>query len=777
MSAAGGGATRWKSAPRILLVVAGVAGVYYLSGRLGLLLAIPPGYATAVWPASGIALAAVLLLGPWSLLGTLLGSIAINLPTGWQAGDPAGSLVVPAAIGAGAALQAGLGAWLIRRWVGFGNLLSQEMDAVRLLLIGGPLACLTNATIGVSALVLSGLVPAEAAAFNWFTWWVGDSIGVLIFAALALIWSVRPYRAWLRSQLMVSVPLVGLFALVVAVFVFTSQREQLRIETEFKASTRQVVTRIQDDLDHTLTVLSSIEGYFASSGGDPGAQFQVFAARLLPSLRGGRGLSWNPQVTAAGRAAFESRSGAGFPIFELGPDGERRPAGERAQYMPIAAIVPGEAGSTALGFDVLSEPVRREALDRARDSGRPAATRRLELVQRPGHSGILVVMPIYRGTTAPANVADRRDRLLGFAVAIFEVDELVRRALGLAGAPGLAVSLLDDNGTVLYQHWPTDQPPVGGMSERAGFEYAGRQWRLEVQLPERELVARRSWQNWLVLAGGLALTGMAGILMLLVSGRSVRVESRVAERTAALAQSQAALQRQAHQLAASNAELEQFAYIASHDLKAPLRSISSFAQLIERRSGAELKPEAREFLGYIREGVDRMQALVDDLLRLSRVEAKRLEPARVSLDAVVEQARQALSADINASGARLHVGPLPELVGDPRMLLQLFQNLVSNAIKFQRPGTVPEIWIKADTGDDRVEVTVRDNGIGVEPRFLDHIFQLFKRLHTPDQYPGTGLGLAICRKVVQLHGGEIWAESAPGEGLTVIFTLLRELPA
>ena len=775
LPAPGSAGLRW------IVIVALVATAYFAAGRLGLLLAIPPGYATAVSPASGIALAAVLLLGRAALPGIALGSFLVNSPTGWSAADFLGSIGVPATIAAGAMLQAAAGAWLARRWVGYSNLLTQELDAIRILILGGPLACFISATIGVGILWFTGRVPADAVPFNWFTWWVGDSIGVLIFAALALIWSVRPYEKWIRRQLFVSVPLVGLLALVVFVFFYISQREQLRIKTEFSATAGQIARRLQDDLDNTLTVLTSIQGYYASTDKVERFQFEIFAGRLLPSLRAGRGLSWNPRIPDGQRRHFESRAGHGREIYEFLPDGQRVRAGKRPEYVPVSVVVARDAVEALLGFDVMSEPVRREALERARDTGKPVATRKLELILQPGRTGVLVFMPIYRNGFQPNSVEARRRHLQGYAVAIFEVDELLRRAARLAeSSEDLALLLVDESeggSAVMFEQDPARGAAPGGLAESSRFRFAGRQWRLDFRLPERELVARRSWQSWIVLAGGLMLTALAGMLMLLVTARSVRVESQVTERTAALRQSEAALQRKAQQLSASNAELEQFAYIASHDLKAPLRSIASFTQLIERRAGPELSGEAKEFLGFIRDGVNRMQALVDDLLRLSRVEAKRLEPGPVELDDVLAQASKALAADISTSGARLHIGKLPGLVGDERMLLQLFQNLIGNAIKFQIPGSTPEIWISAESGPTSITVTVRDNGIGVEQRFLDHIFQLFKRLHPPDQYPGTGLGLAICRKVVRLHGGEIRAESRPGQGLLVQFTLMRQLPA
>ena len=207
-------------------------------------------------------------------------------------------------------------------------------------------------------------------------------------------------------------------------------------------------------------------------------------------------------------------------------------------------------------------------------------------------------------------------------------------------------------------------------------------------------------------------------------------------------------------------ELEQFAYITSHDLQAPLRNISGFSQLLTRRYSNQLDGDAQEFLGFIDQGVRQMRALINDLLALSRVgrSEARFEPQ--PLRTTVNRALAALRSELERTAASVEIGELPEIEAEHNLLVQLFQNLIANAIKFQRPGRMPKVTITAQREGDRVHLVIRDNGIGIPPDQLEQIFAIFRRLHPAEEFEGTGIGLAICRKIVQHHGGEIWAESA-----------------
>jgi Bacteriophytochrome (light-regulated signal transduction histidine kinase) len=226
-------------------------------------------------------------------------------------------------------------------------------------------------------------------------------------------------------------------------------------------------------------------------------------------------------------------------------------------------------------------------------------------------------------------------------------------------------------------------------------------------------------------------------------------------------------------LAASNTELERFAYVASHDLQEPLRTITSFAQLLERRSRERLEPEEVDYLDFIVGGAKRMHTLVNDLLAYSRVTHKGAPFTVVDTAGIVDKALRNLHESIVQSGAEITVGDLPPVLGDTMQLLQLFQNIIGNAVKFHRDGVAPRIVVAGVTGRDGVEFTVADNGIGIEREYRQQIFTAFKRLHPSDRYPGTGIGLAICKRTVDRHGGRIWVAEAGDYGAVFHFTLPR----
>ncbi|MEU4722659.1 ATP-binding protein [Nonomuraea dietziae] len=234
-----------------------------------------------------------------------------------------------------------------------------------------------------------------------------------------------------------------------------------------------------------------------------------------------------------------------------------------------------------------------------------------------------------------------------------------------------------------------------------------------------------------------------------------------------------ASEEQAQELRRSNGELEQFAYVASHDLQEPLRKVASFTQMLEQRYGDQLDDKAKQYISFAVDGAKRMQLLINDLLDFSRV--GRFGAEKVPLDSALPlaDALHNLAVRVEESGADVSHGPLPEVVGNRTQLTQLFQNLVSNAIKF-RADEPPTVRIEArEIEDDMWEFSCADNGIGIEEKYADKVFLIFQRLHTRDRYPGTGIGLALCRKIVEYHGGRIWLDSQEreGHGTTVRWTL------
>ncbi len=231
-----------------------------------------------------------------------------------------------------------------------------------------------------------------------------------------------------------------------------------------------------------------------------------------------------------------------------------------------------------------------------------------------------------------------------------------------------------------------------------------------------------------------------------------------------------ALRRSAQELARSNADLQQFASVASHDLQEPLRTVSGFVQLLQQKYGDRLDAEAKTFIHYALEGVQRMETLIRDLLAYSRIRTRAKEAAPTDAAAALSVALGNLHASIAESAAEISCGELPIVRADASQLVQLFQNLLGNAVKF-RAEAPPKIEATACRDGDFWRFSVRDNGIGIDPKFHGTVFEPFRSLHTKTKYPGSGIGLATCKKIVERHGGRIWVESKLGEGATFHFTL------
>jgi light-regulated signal transduction histidine kinase (bacteriophytochrome) len=220
----------------------------------------------------------------------------------------------------------------------------------------------------------------------------------------------------------------------------------------------------------------------------------------------------------------------------------------------------------------------------------------------------------------------------------------------------------------------------------------------------------------------------------------------------------------------SNSELEQFAYVASHDLQEPLRMISSFLQLLQMRYSGQLDSDADEFINFAVEGAKRMQNLIQDLLAYSRVTTKGNEFKDIKMEEALEQALVNLKMSIEENNANITHDPLPIITADYSQMIQLLQNLIGNSIKY-RSDKIPEIHISAQEKDNDWIFSVEDNGIGIDPQYSDQVFQIFKRLHTNEEYKGTGIGLAITKRIIERHSGRIWVESELGKGSKFYFTI------
>lgn len=774
----GGRQTGWSTALALAVV-------YVALGRLGLLLAIPPGYATALWPASGVALAFVLRFGKAVLPGVWLGAFFVHVWTALDLSDAGAflaSLQMPMLLGLAAALQAQLGAVLIRRCGDLASIPVNEGRLPLMLFLGGPVACLVNCTLGIGGLWMLSRLPAGAGWFSWWTWWAGDCIGVLVFAPVTYGWLARPNHLTGARRLIATLPLLLMFALAVGLYLLTSRHEQTRQGEMLDQDSALAAQRLDADFEHYLTALSALEGLFLSQPDLDGPQFQKFAERLQSRLPGLYAVAWDEKVLAHERAAYEARmrnaGDAGLTIKHRDAQGRLVESGPSDYYVPVTYARYQGSSVKVTGFDMASEPLRRAALERAAETGLPTASAGVRLVSDPEPGYNVLVLLAVRAAQDPT-------RIRGFAGLSVRISAIMAAATrGLE--PTLVARLYDRSalrGQQLLYGPESVNAETGGLRSVQRLTVAGRRWDLEFVATPGYLFAHRSWQAWATLAGGLLLTSLLGLLALLLLGRTTRIERLVALRTRELADkntelhlreqemsrmldeltgSEALLRSTAGDLTASNMELEQFAYITSHDLQAPLRGIAGFAQLLKQRCEGKLDGEANEFLGYIEQGCRQMQEMVRDLLNLSRVGRGHAKFESASLADTVARAQLALAADVSARKAQVQCEPLPEVCADHGLLVQLFQNLLGNAIKFQQPDARPEVHISAGHEGEDWLIRITDNGIGIPEEELDNIFAIFRRLHTQDEYEGTGIGLAICRKIAKHHHGDIRAVKHAG---------------
>ena len=354
------------------------------------------------------------------------------------------------------------------------------------------------------------------------------------------------------------------------------------------------------------------------------------------------------------------------------------------------------------------------------------------------HEMLRLLAQVFESNLEAVIIADVKGRVLHVNKSVANITG--RASDALVGKP--LQNLLAELEPTLYQDvWTT---VIGGG-----------QWQGEIWLRNAEGEDYLAWMNMNAVKNEI--------------GKVTQVITEFSDITA-FKETQEALAKRTEELANSNRELEQFAYVASHDLQEPLRMVASYTQLLARRYKDKLDQDANEFIGYAVDGATRMQALIIDLLTMSRIgtHGKQMEACETS--AGLERAISNLRLAIEESGAVITRDPMPRLDADLSQLTQLFQNLIGNGIKF-RGETSPIIHVGAEKKEGEWLFSVRDNGIGIAPDFFERIFIIFQRLHGKHEYPGTGIGLSVCKKIVERHGGKIWIESEVGKGTVFYFTL------
>jgi PAS domain S-box-containing protein len=685
---------RWRRAAGVAIV----ALVYYAAARLGLLLQLPGTNASPFWPPSGIGLAAVLLFGPRVWPGILAGAFLANLLT--LPDTPAGWLAA-AAIGVGNTLEQLVAFGLLRRLVPSLHPFERARDVFWFAVTAG-LSCAVASLNGATSLYLTGIVAGPVYGPVWFTWWLGDTAGMLVLAPALCGW-------WRAPRLRLSVP-----------------------------RTLELLV---------LVALTALTAEFLFGGWLASAVMASLPYLIVPGLLWAA-FRFGPRETAS-LAVLVSAIAVGHTWWWMGHLAETAPRTVVAPFLSpaisanesllmlqvfvCAVAVTAITLAAAVAERTQAEGALRDSEQRFRATFEQAAVgiahvapdgHWLQVNQRlcdlVGHTREELLQCTFQDITHPADLdADLAlvRRVLAGDLATYAMEKRYFRKDG---------SLVWINLTVALVREPTGAP--------AYF----------ISVIE-DISARKQAEEE-------------------IRRLNAELEQRVKDRTV--------------ELEAANRELEAFSYSVSHDLRAPLRAVDGFSRILLEAHAASLPAEAQEFLRLVRNNTQLMGRLIDDLLSFARLSRQPVRKQRVEPASLVRQCLEELGGEREGRRLEITVGDLPPCRAEPSLLKQVWVNLLSNALKYTRKRDVAHIEVGCRTGgpEGAPVYFVRDNGVGFDMRYAHKLFGVFQRLHRAEDFEGSGVGLAIVQRIVQRHGGRVWAEGRPGQGAEFSFILGNEGP-
>ncbi len=529
----------------VFLIPLVIAALYAALGLLALWVGQTTGLASPVWPAAGVAFTAAAVWRWRALPGVILGSFAVNSFWLWHVGENGAVLWVTAlGIGIGATLQAALGAGLVRRFVGPTLHLDMPKRILLTLLLAGPIACLVGPTVGVATQLTTGIISPGNATMGWLTWWVGDAIGVIVFAPLMLMLIPSQRQFWAGRRLAVAAPSLLIVAVLVTVILQNQAFERERLEIAVGQLGDQATADLVSNLERNEESLRGLRGLLDASDEVTADEFETYTRDILGRSSDLAAMSWNPLIARDDLTAFESamRQQPGFTdytVTERDADGNLIPVGVRPEYVAVAYIEPLADNLSALGYDIYSNPARALAIDEARDSGRTTGTAPIELVQESGsQAGMLVLMPVYDGGEDPGTSISRRSALRGFAVGVYRLGTLLEETFAGEKWDDISITLLDvtDAGDpVVIADLPsrnpaeTDEVSETPTATTIPIDAYGRSWELSVQPTGQALDARSTGLTITLLLSALAVAFLLEVLLLLLSGMEARARRQALE--------------------------------------------------------------------------------------------------------------------------------------------------------------------------------------------------------------------------------------------------------
>ena len=774
-------ASRLPPPVRWLLASAALALAYAIAGVLSNELTLPTGFASPLFAPAGIAGAAVLFLGRRMLPAVFVGCLLFLDWAGAEAVYGADAVVAPVTMAAGATLQAWFVAWLIRRYGRFPSAPGSARPALRRILLAGPAGSVISPTTGVLTLFVAGAIGPGDLAFNWLTWWIGDSFGAALVGPVVAVMLSRRRSDRIRPIANFVLPMLVAITLLGLAIAEIGRRDHHQLQAAFDREVLFTANSVFDRFDTVLLALEALGGLFTASEQVTRKEFARFAEPWIAAVPTMQAIGWSQRVPGGQIATHERQmrdeTASGYAVFDRLPDGSVAPPAPASEHFAIAYVAPARTNASVLGLNQLSSEVTREAIQRARRTGTAQASAPFHLVQlEPNELGVV----IYRALVdpqAPDGTPSAEATVGAVFVSLRLGDTFERLPVAASGLIDLCLLDLSNPGIVQRLAGAADcqrRPIAGPLTRVIDRSVAGRHWQLRVSANPAYIASTRDWGSWTLSVLGLLGVSLLGVFLLMQFDRQRRFAQEVEARTRELARE--IREREAAEFA--NRAKGEFLSRMSHELRTPLNSVLGFAQLLAVDPSAPLSGKQLERVRLIEKAGWHLRDMIDEVLDLARIEAGalRVELAPVDLGPLLDECRSLLAAEAGQRG--IVIGPVPGgaaasqdwiVLADPTRLRQILLNLLGNAVKYNRDGGSVSLQIGRRSKDE-VAVAIADTGPGLSGEEIARLFVPFDRLGREKHSPGTGIGLVISRQLAESMGGSLEVRSVPQRGST--FTLV-----
>ena len=752
------------------------ASFYYLFGKFGLSLAIPPGFASAVWPASGLALACVLLLNrSMALIGIGLGSFLINFAVAsdaytivsWASAVPAIGIAI------GAILQALVGSLLFHTYLSSKSIIDSPRDIIRFISIVAPVGCLIAPTFGITTLFINGLVTLENYWFSWSTWWVGDTIGILLFTPMILMLSSSQEQTRLTRKLQTVLPTMLIFGGVLLLFYTSTETRQQKITEQIEEKSQQFFQSIKQRMLISQNKLNAYAAFYRGSEFVNKREFEVFSETLLENDNVLQGVGWTRLILASERVAYEqSIRDSGFPDFsftEISKKGQIEIAPLRDEYYPVLYIYPFEPNKQAFGLNLAAHPVRFKALMQASIHSKPVATEPIRLAQEAEDQlAMIMYYPIYWSAEKLAQTHGEKplNPIRGFVSGVFRVSGILGSIIEDARRHYFGINITDitqpEQPKLLAHSIQTPLQQFDAVHKTLTF--GTRILEFTFYPVNQFQTAAKDWTSWTILTIGFLIAAMLQSLILMITGTTENIRVEVERKTQDLSLAKKAAED-------ANEAKSNFTANMSHEIRTPLNAVIGLINLCLK---TQLTDQQKDYLQKAKLSSGTLLSLINNTLDFSKIEAGKLELEELEfeLPEILKKTQAIFSAQAMQQGINFEI-QLPErlpiaLIGDPLRLEQVILNLCSNAFKFTREGGVTLSIRVTSMADSNVtiDLTVSDTGIGIAQEQQQFLFESFRQADssTSRKFGGSGLGLTISKQLVELMGGTIDFTSLPDKG-------------